>query len=141
VKDRQDVTDGDPMDGRELLLRSFWQAFDDADFDAAAKMMAPDAVASWPCTSEVFKGRDNFIAVQKHYPGRWRTAVEKVVVVAEVVVTVVKVTPEGGEKPSFHATSFFEFDHAGQIAAITEYWATDEEPPKWRVAGGWAERG
>jgi hypothetical protein len=129
------------MDDRDQLIRSFWLAFDAADFDSAAAMMTPDAIVTWPCTGEVFRGRDNFIAVQKHYPGRWRIAVEKVVVVAEVVVTVVKVTPEGAEKPSFHATSFFEFDRAGMIAAITEYWATDEDPPEWRVAGRWAERG
>ena len=125
---------------RDQLIRAFWRAFDDADFDSAAEMMAPDAVVTWPCTGEVFRGRTNFIEVQRHYPGRWRIAVEKVIVAAKVVVTVVKVTPEGGEKPSFHATSFFEFDDAGLIVAITEYWATDEEPPEWRRAGGWAER-
>ena len=74
--------------------------------------------------------------MQTHYPGRWRIAVEKVVVAPEIVVTVVKVTPEGGTVPSFHATSFFELDEAGQIVAITEYWATDEEPPEWRRDGG-----
>jgi ketosteroid isomerase-like protein len=126
------------MFDRDQRVRSFWQAFDTADLDAAAKMMAPDAVVTWPCTNEVFRGRDNFIAVQKHYPGRWRIAVEKVVVAVESVITVVKVTPEGSSKPSFHATSFFEFDEAGQISAITEYWATDEDSPEWRKAGGWA---
>ena len=45
-----------------------------------------------------------------------------------------------GPGPSFHATSFFECDATGKIVAITEYWATDEEPPEWRRAGGWAER-
>jgi hypothetical protein len=129
------------MNAREKLVRTFWTTFDTADFDAAARMMSTDAVVTWPCTGEVFKGRDNFIAVQKHYPGRWRIAVEKVVVATDVVVTVVKVTPEGGEEPSFHATSFFEFDAADKIAAISEYWATDEEPPAWRQAGAWSERG
>jgi hypothetical protein len=119
----------------DQLARSFWQAFDEADFDAAAKMMTPDAIVTWPCTGEVFKGRDSFIAVQKNYPGRWRIAIERVVVAAEVVVSVVKVTPEGGTKPSFHATSFFEFDRTGLIVGITEYWATDEDPPEWRRAG------
>ena len=103
--------------------------------------LAPNAIVTWPCTGEVFEGRENFIAVQKDYPGRWRIAVERVVVAADVVVTVVLVTPEGGTTPSFHATSFFEFDGAGRIVTITEYWATDEEPPEWRKAGGWAARG
>ena len=128
------------MTPHEQLIRTFWQAFDTADFDSAAEMMAPDAVVTWPCTGEVFRGRDNFIAVNRHYPGRWRIAVEHVVVAAEVVVSVVKVTPEGGEKPSFHATSFFTFNQTDRIVAITEYWATDEEPPEWRRAGGWAEQ-
>jgi ketosteroid isomerase-like protein len=126
------------MRDREHLVRTFWQAFDVADFDAAAKLMIPDVVVMWPCTGEVFHGRDNFLAVQKHYPGRWRIAVGRVVVAPEVVVSVVKVTPEGGDKPSFHATSFFELA-GGKIAAITEYWATDEDPPEWRRAGDWAE--
>jgi limonene-1,2-epoxide hydrolase len=121
------------------LVRTFWQAFDAADFDAAEAMMAPEAVVTWPCTGETFRGSINFIDVQRHYPGRWSIAVERVVVAAEVVVSVVKVTPDGGTKPSFHATSFFEFDAQDRIVAITEYWATDEEPPDWRRAGAWAE--
>jgi hypothetical protein len=92
-----------------------------------------------PCTGEVFRGRDNFMAVQRHYPGRWRIAIERIVVANECVVSVVKVTPEGGDKPSFHATSFFELT-GDKIAAIIEYWATDEQPPEWRRDGGWAER-
>jgi hypothetical protein len=133
-------TDEVPVIDREQLVRTFWQTFDAADFDAASEMMATDAVVTWPCTGEVFRGRDNFIAVQKHYPGRWRIAVQKIVEAGEVVITVVKVTPDGGEKPSFHATSFFQFDEAGLIGAITEDWVTDDEPPGWRRGGGWAER-
>jgi hypothetical protein len=45
----------------------------------------------------------------------------------------------GGDRPSFHATSFFEL--AGdKIAAIIKYWAADEQPPGWRSHGDWAER-
>ena len=29
-------------------------------------------------------------------------------------------------------TFWAALDAAGKIAAITEYWATDEEPPEWR---------
>jgi len=67
-------------------------------------------------------------------------AVEKILTAAECVVAVVKVTAEAGPGPSFHATSFFECDAVGKIVAISEYWATDEEPPEWRRTGGWAER-
>ena len=118
----------------EQIVRAFWAAFDAAAFDTAAQMMAPDAVVTWPCTGEVFRGRDKFIAVQRHYPGRWRIGVEKILIAAEGVVSVVKVTAEAGPGPSFHATSFFEFDEAGKITTITEYWATDEAPPEWRRA-------
>ena len=55
---------------RAQLVRAFWAAFDAADFYTAAQMMAPDAVVTWACTGEVFRGRDNFIAVQRHYPCR-----------------------------------------------------------------------
>ena len=129
------------MISREQLVRAFWAAFDAAAFDTAAGMMAPDAVVTWPCTGEIFRGRDNFIAVQRHYPGRWRIAVEKILIAAECVVSIVRVTAEASPGPSFRATSFFGCDESGRIAAITEYWSTDEEPPEWRRGGGWAERG
>jgi hypothetical protein len=70
------------MSDREQLVRTFRQAFDEADFDAAADLMIPDAVVRWPCTGETFRGTTNFVDVQRHYPGRWRIAVEKVVVAA-----------------------------------------------------------
>ena len=60
-------------------------------------------------------------------------------VARECVVSVVKVTPEGGDRPTFHATSFFELT-GDKITAITEHWATDEQPPEWRRDRGWAER-
>jgi ketosteroid isomerase-like protein len=125
---------------REQLVRAFWAALDTAAFDTAAGMMSPDAVVTWPCTGEIFRGRNNFIAVQRHYPGRWRIAVEKILIADECVVSVVRITAEAGNGPSFHATSLFECDAAGKITAIIEYWATDEGPPEWRRTGGWAER-
>ena len=41
--------------------------------------------------------------------------------------------------PTRPATSFLELAES-QIAAVTEYWATDEEPSEWRKQGGWAGR-
>lgn len=126
------------MDEREQIVANFWEAFDRADFGTAGEMLAENAEILWPNTGELFKGRVRFIEVQKHYPGRWRISLEKVVPAQDTIVTVVRVTAED-RSMSFYATSFFEFE-GGRIRKITEYWGDVGQPPEWRVRGGWAER-
>ena len=39
------------------------------DFDAQYELLHPDVVASYPQSGEVFRGRDNYIAMLRNYPG------------------------------------------------------------------------
>ncbi len=120
----------------------FWQCFDDADFDGAGRLMRPDAVVLWPNTREIFRGRDGFIAINKQYPGRWRTTIEQMILHGDTVISVVRVDLDrvtGAAAAGFHVVSFFEFKD-GLISQITEYWGEDGEPPAWRARAGLSER-
>lgn len=118
------------MNGNEGIVRKFWTFFDEGDFDSAVGLMNPDAIAVWPNTREIFRGREKFLLANKKYPGRWRIGVEKLVSNGNTVVSAVKVESEDG-KSIFYAASFFEMKN-GSIAGITEYWGGEAEPPEWR---------
>ena len=121
----------------------FWQYFDDADFDGAGRLMRPDAVVLWPNTREIFRGRAGLIAVNRQYPGRWRTSIEDLMPLGDTVISVVRVQSAAAaatcDGAGFHVVSFFAFKD-GLISQITEYWGEDCEPPAWRARAGLSER-
>lgn len=118
------------MELQEATIRQFWKCFDAAEFDAVRALMHPQFTAWMPNTRERYPDAESFIAFNKAYPGRWHVALEQLRVVAEEVITVVRVyNPE--MTASFHAISFFYMED-GLIKQLTEYWSEDLEPPDWR---------
>lgn len=126
------------MTSNEQIIKKYWGFFNDADFDAAGKLMVSDAVVWWPNTREVFKGKDKFILTQKEYPGKWYISLEKIFSKNDTVITVVNVTTKD-KSISFYATSFFKMKNS-MICEIYEYWSDVDEPPEWRIKQGLSER-
>jgi ketosteroid isomerase-like protein len=116
------------------VAESLWRLFDAQDFDAAGDLLHDDFVCEWPQSRERIRGRDNFIALNKNYPGEWRVTVERVVVSGEEVVT--QTTLCCGDQV-FCAISFFEL-RAGKVFRLCEYWPEPAEAPDWRAQ--WVER-
>lgn len=126
------------METKEKIVKQYWKAFDEYNFDLAGTFMDTNVKVIWPNTQEIFKGCKNFILTQKKYPGIWKIILEKLISINEIVISVVKVTSVENSQ-SFYATSFFEFK-GNSIIKITEYWGEISEPPDWRINAGWAER-
>lgn len=120
-------------DNREVVL-ALWEAFDRQDFAAAGALLADDFVCEWPQSGELIRGRDNFIAVNTHYPGEWHIRVARVVAGGDEVVT--EAEASWGEKRAW-AVSFFRL-RGGQITHLREFWPDPYPPQDWRA--GWVER-
>ncbi len=120
------------------VVRTLWQAFDRLDFDLAREVLHEDFVCEWPQSRERIRGVDNFVAVNRHYPGRWRIYILRVVADADEVVTEVEVelTAENGAVRQDRAVSFFRL-RGGKIAYLREYWPEAYAAPDWRAQ--WVE--
>lgn len=118
-------------------VRRLWELFDAGRLAAARELLADDFVCEWPQSRERIRGRDDFIAVNEHYPGRWRIVVQRLVASGDDVATEVSMTNE--EDASQHATavSFFELGD-GRIRRQTDYWPEPYDAPAWRAQ--WVER-
>ena len=117
------------------LVRRLWAHFDAGDFDAATPILWEDFVAEWPQSRERMRGRENFLAVNRNYPGKSRCTVLRIVEAGDLVVSEVKVVTDG--KAPIFAISFFEV-REGRLARAVEYWGDSYEPPAWRSP--WVER-
>ena len=117
----------------EQSVQALWNSINKQDWAALPAYFTDSAVIHWHNTNERFTVRE-FVLANSQYPGRWRIAIEKLLSVADTVISVVKVgLADGGA--AFHAVSFFQFQE-GKIAVLDEYWGDDGLPPQWRADMG-----
>lgn len=116
-------------------IRRFWALMDAADFAGAAELLAEDYVCDWPQSRERIRGRANFIAVNAHYPGRWRIAVRRLIATGAEAASEVALTNEQGKTEV--AVSFFEL-RGGRIEREVDYWPEPSTAPAGRAQ--WVER-
>jgi ketosteroid isomerase-like protein len=116
------------------VVQALWAAFDRFEFVAASPLLHDDFVFELPQSGERIRGRDNFIAMNAHYPGQWRIRIQRAVAQGDQVVTQCEVS-DGAT--TVHAVSFFTV-RDGQISHIWEYWPDPMEAQAWRAQ--WVER-
>lgn len=110
------------------LARAWWAAVDRADFDAAIRLMAPDAVVEWPLSNERMASPDMWRLVNEHYPGRWAASIRSVIAENDSVVTVTDIS-DGAI--SVEAISLFTVQD-GKITHLVEYWPEPYAAPEGR---------
>ena len=123
-------------DENRQVVEQFWAAMDANDFRAAGNLLHDEYVLEWPQSGERIRGRDNFVAVNEHYPaaGRWSITLHKLVADEGGVATEVMVT-DGVQ--AARAITFSEL-RDGRIVRQTEYWPDSFEAAEWRAQ--WVER-
>jgi limonene-1,2-epoxide hydrolase len=108
-------------------VESFWAAMQANDWHRAAAHFTPDCVIDWPCSGERIVGRENFAAIQAHYPtntGRWSFDLHRLVAEDGIVVSEVTVT-DGEQAARLVAFSILD---GSQIAHQIEYWPVPYDP-------------
>jgi SnoaL-like domain len=97
------------------------------DWHRAAAHFTADCVIDWPCSGERIVGRENFAAIQAHYPtntGRWSFDLHRLVAEDGIVVSEVTVT-DGEQAARLVAFSILD---GSQIAHQIEYWPVPYDP-------------
>ncbi len=125
----------DQHESRKLVER-FWAAMHGNDFRAAGDLLHDEYVIEWPQSSERIRRRENFVAINEHYPvvGRWRVIIHRCVASNDAVATEVMVADDDS---AARAITFSEL-RDGRIARQTEYWPDPFDAAEWRAE--WVER-
>ncbi len=123
------------------LVSRLWRHFNNQEWDQAKKLLSEDFEACWPQSNEKFT-RDNFIEVNRTYPGTHKIEVMNIhsehdqwdhidTVISEVFIK--SKSPDGKESELF-AMSIFEVEDDGEVLIRTarEYWAETYPAPEWR---------
>ena len=114
-------------------VEGLWRAINARDFNAAGDLLHDDFVCEWPQSRERIRGRANFIAVNRDYPGNWSITVRRVVASGDEAATEVSIRIDGRTDV---AVSFFEL-RDGKILRETDYWPEPYDAPEWRAR--WVE--
>src|SRR5262249_54337921 len=112
-----------------------WQTMNTNDWRAAGLLLHDDYVLEWPQSGERIRGRDNFAAINQHYPiaGPWRFTMQRLLADDQGAVSDVTVS-----SPSVvaRAVSFFEV-RDGLIWRMIEFWPDPFQAEAWRTE--WVE--
>ena len=115
------------------VVEALWLAFDALDFEAAGSLLHETFVCEWPQSRERIRGRENFITLNKHYPGQWRISIQRIIASGADVVTEITAS---FEDQTARAISFFTL-RDGQIIHLREFWPDPYPAQEWRAQ--WVE--
>ncbi|BDA02065.1 nuclear transport factor 2 family protein [Vibrio cholerae] len=118
------------MNSKDVVL-SFWNAMKTNDFAKASEWLSLDFEGFWPQSGELILGRENFVAINAHYPanGHWLFNIHSVVCEGDSVVTDVSIT-DGVQKA--RAITFHNVEN-GLITKQKEFWLDEMPPQEWRA--------
>ncbi|AUI88253.1 polyketide cyclase [Vibrio azureus] len=117
------------MNSKEVVL-AFWGAMKTNDFTRASEWLSADFECLWPQSNELITGRENFIAINTHYPANdiWEFEIHSVICDGVTVVTDVSIT-DGVQKA--RAITFHTVKH-GLITKQKEFWPDPMVAQQWR---------
>lgn len=116
-----------------------WNLLSQRQWDEAKELLAKDFEAWWPQSREKMN-RDNFIEVNRTYPGTHKIEVLDVrdsydrsdhTNKITTVVHIKSQMPDGNDV-ELYATSFFDVNSDNLITEVIEYWADVYDAPEWR---------
>jgi ketosteroid isomerase-like protein len=118
------------------VVTAFWAAMRANDFAAAGALLRDDYVLDWPQSGERVRGRENFVAVNAHYPaaGPWQIVLEQLVAEGDQAVSQVSVSDSVVRARAIAFSTVRE----GRIARQVEYWPDPFPAAGWREQ--WTER-
>jgi hypothetical protein len=111
------------------LVTKFWNYFSNQEWEKAKELLDQDFIATWPQSRERILGPDNFININRHYPGNHKIQIKKLFEIENKIITTVWMEADTGQKT--FANSFFEIKN-NKIISVEEYWAEPYVAPKWR---------
>ena len=110
------------------LVKSYWTAAEERDWDAFGALVAEDVVYEAPQSRERVRGRGAYVRFNcEGFPGAWHAQIVKIVGGNGAAASWVSFTDaDGTVQPGL---SFFEIDGRELICRITDFWPEPYELP------------
>ncbi len=119
------------MTSHSTTVHRYWMSADARDWETFASVIATGVRYDLPQTRERVHGRDDYLRFNQQYPGDWHLTLDQVLVDGDRAVSQTTFTLDGGTQ---QAVTFFEFDPAGLITSVTDFWPESYDPPPGREA-------
>ena len=118
---------------------NLWKHFDNQEWDKAKSLLSDDFKATWPQSKEKIISPNNFIEMNRTYPGSHKIEVLGTQHSYDVWEHVDEVTTQvfiqskmpDGKKMELYGVSFFRIMDE-KIISATEFWADTYPAPEWR---------
>lgn len=110
------------------LVKKLWHLFDFQMWDQSLDLLHSDFKARWPQSREQMNA-ENFIEVNRNYPGQHKIEIVHLFEINDVVITTVWIQADTGQKT--FANSIFRFKE-NRILSVEEYWAEPYPAPESR---------
>jgi len=113
------------------LVKAYWYAANNRDWDAFAKLLADDVVYEGPQTRERVRGSRNYVRFNvEGFPGDWQLRIIRIVGERRHAASWIEFTnADGTAQPGL---CFFELNNEGKIARITDFWPDPYDLPAQR---------
>ncbi len=120
------------VDTAAEIVRAYWAAANDRDWNAFGGLLAEDVVYEGPQTRERVRGVANYVRFNvEGFPGGWHLELVQIVGEAGHAASWVEFTnADGSTQPGL---CFFELTDEGKIARITDFWPDPYELPAQRA--------
>lgn len=123
----------------QKIASDFWACINKQDWSKARSLLSNNFTADWPQSKEKIISPDNFISINRDYPGQHSIKLlqtksvhphtpDTQLIVTEVFIE--SIMPNKTEIQLF-AISFFEIKE-DKIISLKEYWAETYQAPEWR---------
>ncbi len=117
--------------GAAACVERLWSFFQARNWEGARALLHEGFVCEWPQTGEVFRGRDNYIEMNRAHPApNWRIELLRMTTEKDRVVAEVRVPSDGALD---FCVGVYDL-RDGRIARATEYWVEHAPAaPEWRA--------
>ncbi len=106
--------------------QAYWTACDARYWDVYGSLLADDIVYEVPQTRERVRGREAYVQFNREFPGDWHVEIIKIVAAPGNAVTWTAFHLDGKTDTGI---AFLEFDAAGKVVKVTDFWPDPYEPP------------
>jgi predicted ester cyclase len=114
------------------IIRAYWTAANDRDWDTFTQLLADDVVYEGPQTRERVRGSANYLRFNVDgFPGDWHLRIVEMVGEGRHAASWIDFTnADGTNQPGL---CFFELGPNGKISRITDFWPDPYELPAQRA--------
>jgi predicted ester cyclase len=114
------------------VVKAYWAAANERDWEAFAGLLADDVVYEGPQTRERVRGKRGYVRFNVDgFPGSWHLHVVRIVGEGRHAASWIEFTNADGVRQP--GVCFFDLDEEGRIVHITDFWPDPYELPAGRA--------